>query len=255
MSDQDRTALPTQPRADAETASTSVPGSGAPAAAKEDWSERLREAAIGGAAGAILAVIIAGIARQQGGLISLLVNSDTVGAALGSGLALWGAVFAERLRRRQQAEHEREQERQRYREVVEAVYGALDLLNEGIAIFRAARCKGGQPVIAAKARSRAGTLRLMASRPDLSDGAIDSLISAGTALETLLIVDENARSGSYLVARAELQAAQVIGRLSQERVAGVVRYRNVQVSTERRAFDVETVQDVDAGSSHEASPS
>lgn len=74
----------------------------------------LRELAVGGAAGAVGAVVVALAINASG---SLLINSDVVGASIGSALTIGGTLFIERhLRTRREREE---------RAAIEAVFVGL----------------------------------------------------------------------------------------------------------------------------------
>lgn len=117
----------------------------------------------------------------------------------------------------------------RYRELTAAVYEALNCLIGALEDFNRGRMTGTLDLTraAARASSRAQTLRILATSPGISDGAIASCVSAARALEFVVQAHEAHRRAAVGLVAGELEAGLAIAKEAAARIQRVAAYREI----------------------------
>lgn len=149
----------------------------------------------------------------------------TVGAT-GVALLALGIPLIGAWRRRRKA---RKEEQDRYREIISAVTNALIFLENTRHDFEAATTRMGLAERAGVARYKAQTLRLLAGKPGLTDGAIDSALGAEEVLRLVGMADENLQNGRTQDAKGDLISAFSIARNVKSRIEKVAAYRELTI--------------------------
>ncbi len=131
-------------------------------------------------------------------------------------------------------QQERDELAKRYHEAASATYNAMDLLVEAASAVETREGIDRLPILAARCRSSAETLGILARQPGLTDGVIDSCISAQQALLGIVRANDYWRSDDpSLDPWYELEGSLLIAQHTMARIGKVVAYHEIPVRADR----------------------
>lgn len=185
---------------------------------------------------------LSALATAAAAIIALLAGIAAV--IVPSQLALRAEKEARRVAEERRLEDERaaanrrQQERdalaKRYHEAASATYNALDLVTDAVNAVETSDGIDRLPVLAARCRSSAETLGILARQPGLTDGAIDSCIGAQQALLGIVRANDYWRNDDLaLNPWHEMEGSLLIAQLTMDRIGKVVNYHKIPVRAGR----------------------